>query len=122
MNESGLAHHARRRRHAPRHANDELAQLRVRRLQLFRRRALALSEFGHVLLELADDRCNRVLALFALGQVSALELVRVSVADEFTNPFKVLAARARLVVVFDDVSEKWRAHSRFASRRDKGGL
>src|SRR5437588_6443673 len=99
--------------------------MRVDGFEFFRRRALTrfhlAHEQGESLRELlvADDSFNRlvfgergdgVLALCAPGEVRAAELVRVGVADERLDLFQVGEARARLVVVLDDVSDKWRAH------------
>jgi hypothetical protein len=118
MHEGGFAHHARRRTDAARYANLYLVQFRVDGFEFFSRRSLARLGLAHDCIkgiperftgdELAyslrvGDCCN---GIFASGHVAALELVRVDIADHHAQPFEVLAARARLVIVFDE----WDTH------------
>src|ERR1043165_9814359 len=85
MYERGFAHQAWRRCETAGNAHDEL-------VQLFRLLNSA---------KLFDDGSDRVLFTW-LDDVTARELVRINVADQFAQRFEMLAPRDRLIVFFDE--------------------
>jgi hypothetical protein len=99
MHKGGLAHHARRAADATADANLQLVELRVRPFEHLLRGAFTFSNFGFVLSEILDNRCDGV---FNTCRAAALKLVRIGVADELAQLFKVLCTRLRLVVLFDE--------------------
>src|SRR5712691_8412698 len=54
-------------------------------------------------LELFQNRSNGVFVGRIVGDVAAHKLVRIDVADEPTQSFEMLAPRARLIVLRDNV-------------------
>ena len=99
MNESDFTHLARRRRNATGEPHREVVQLAVGKLQFFRRGAAVGRALWFKRAKIFHDRADRVFAA-GFGDLAALKLVRINVADELAQRVEMRAARNRLIILF----------------------
>ncbi len=101
MYECGFTHDARRRGNAAGDPDANLLEFAVRRFQSVCGRLCAFVHLRLVLLESFDNRSDGVFAGDCAGDVAALKLVWIDVADQGAQGLEMVAPRLGLIVLFD---------------------